>query len=210
MTADRLSRLIPRHMQQVEFEPFRIEISLLGDDLSLDASVVELESFFDRMEVFWPVLMKRLEKESILDELGLSPANQIWDVDLNLVSDATIQEINRTYRQKDEPTDVLSFPQVADSEIQAQVVRLPSIQLGSLFLSVDWAKAHQSEVTEVSQLDRFTYYLLERFIHGLLHLMGAHHDTMEDYSRVVNIQKDVLAVLFGLLPEGIDEETATP
>ncbi len=198
MTADPLTRLKSLHIQLVEFEPFRVEIFLLGDDLNLDSSFKELDSFLDRIEVFWTVFMKRIEAESIIENLGLALDDQIWEVDLNVVSDATMAKINQAYRQKEESTDVLSFPQVADSEIQAQVVQLPSVQLGSLFISLDWAKAHQNEVSEVDMADALTYYLMERFIHGLLHLMGVHHDTMADYERVVAIQKDVLAVVFGL------------
>ncbi len=116
--------------------------------------------------------------------------------------------LNQNYRQKNKSTDVLSFPQIADSSIHEQVIQLPSVQLGSLFISLDWAKKHQMEVTEVGKDNALTYYLMERFIHGLLHLMGAHHDTMADYERVVAIQKDVLAVIFGLNQEKMPSEDA--
>jgi probable rRNA maturation factor len=84
---------------------------------------------------------------------------------LSLVGDAAIRSLNRAYRGKDAPTDVLSFP-LDDGAPPARQERL----LGDVVISVDTAK-RQAEAYDAS-LQREIYRLL---IHGLLHLKGHDH-----------------------------------
>ncbi len=81
------------------------------------------------------------------------------DVELILTDNKEIQKLNKTYRQKDMPTDVLSFP-INDN-----------FHLGSIVISVDKAK-------EVS--DKLGHSVEDEikllFIHGLLHLLGYDHE----------------------------------
>jgi probable rRNA maturation factor len=70
-----------------------------------------------------------------------------------------IRELNFDYRQKDEPTDVLSFPLIGE-------------MLGSMAISIDFVKSGSFELQH-SEEDEF----LLLFIHGLLHLIGYDHET---------------------------------
>ncbi len=70
-----------------------------------------------------------------------------------------IRELNFDYRQKDEPTDVLSFPLIGE-------------MLGSMAISIDFVKSGSFEFQH-SEEDEF----LLLFIHGLLHLIGYDHET---------------------------------
>jgi probable rRNA maturation factor len=94
--------------------------------------------------------------EDIVNYLGV-----IKDIELLIVSDKTIQNINKEHRGIDKATDVLSFP-LEDIE------HLP---LGSIVISADKAK-------EISQ--KFSHSLEDEiillFIHGLLHLLGYDHE----------------------------------
>ena len=83
------------------------------------------------------------------------------DVELILTDDKEIQELNKTYRNKDKPTDVLSFP----------LEDLPGMPLGSIIISVDTAKRGAQEFGH-SIDDEITLL----FIHGLLHLLGYDHE----------------------------------
>ncbi|MBV8345844.1 MAG: rRNA maturation RNase YbeY [Candidatus Eremiobacteraeota bacterium] len=82
---------------------------------------------------------------------------------LSLVRDEAIRTLNREYRGKDRPTDVLSFP-------LGEPPGRPQRLLGDVVISVDAARrqAHEYDAT----LQRELYRLL---IHGLLHLMGHDH-----------------------------------
>ena len=83
------------------------------------------------------------------------------DIELILTDDKEIQELNKTYRQKDKPTDVLSFP----------LEEMPGMPLGSIVISIDTAKRGAKEFGH-SVEDEIKLL----FIHGLLHLLGYDHE----------------------------------
>ncbi len=84
------------------------------------------------------------------------------DVELILTDDNEIQELNKIHRQKDKPTDVLSFP----------LENIPGMPLGSIVISIDTAKKGAQEFGH--SIDDEIKLL---FIHGLLHLLGYDHET---------------------------------
>ncbi|MBM9529311.1 pyridoxine 5'-phosphate synthase [Desulfoprunum benzoelyticum] len=92
-----------------------------------------------------------------------------YTVSLHLVADAEIQELNRRYRHKDQPTNVLSFP-FADG-IDPALAELPVAELGDIVISLDTAGR---EAREFGQ--SFDHRLLWLVTHGLLHLLGYDHE----------------------------------
>jgi len=103
------------------------------------------------------------------------------ELSVALVDDKAIHELNRTYRHKDKPTDVLSFPLherpagwkpkgAKGAEIGAGFPFQGPI--GDVILSIDTAK-RQAETAERPLLDELTMLLA----HGLLHLLGYDHRT---------------------------------
>lgn len=89
------------------------------------------------------------------------------EVSILLLDDPGIRELNRQYRQKDRPTDVLSFPMFDDTCENIQ----PNL-LGDIVISVETA-LKQAEKRK-HPLYRELCFLL---IHGTLHLMGYDHET---------------------------------
>jgi probable rRNA maturation factor len=87
------------------------------------------------------------------------------ELSLMLVGDAKIRGLNREYRGKDRPTDVLSFP-MSEPAPAADAQRL----LGDVVISVESARRQAAEYD--ATLQRELYRLL---IHGLLHLLGHDH-----------------------------------
>ena len=85
------------------------------------------------------------------------------EVDVLLTSDAELQRLNRTYRGKNNPTDVLSFP--TPFEVAPQ-------HAGDLAISLDTA-ARQAAAFDHSLEVEIKVLLL----HGLLHLSGEDHET---------------------------------
>lgn len=88
------------------------------------------------------------------------------ELSVTIVGDRTMRRLNREYRQKDAPTNVLSFPQSADG-FPAGVPRL----LGDVVISVDTA-LREAEEEGVSLADRLGFLLL----HGILHVAGYDHE----------------------------------
>ncbi|MEB3287771.1 MAG: rRNA maturation RNase YbeY [Vampirovibrionales bacterium] len=156
---------------------------LLGPDASL------LESLMRDIASLWPVFQDIIQAEKIPAALGLNDT-QGWEADLTFCDNETIQSLNAQYRHKNQATDVLSFCLFADQpqSQRAVMAKLPLVSLGSVFVSIAWAKAEAEKTGQ-----DLSGYILERVFHGFLHLLGAHHDTMPDYERVKKIQATVLA-----------------
>ncbi len=90
------------------------------------------------------------------------------ELSVALVDDAAIRELNRAFRGKDRPTDVLAFAQ-REGESLAPVAREP---LGDVIISLP-AAARQARARRAPLLDEVTMLLA----HGLLHLLGWDHAT---------------------------------
>ncbi len=83
------------------------------------------------------------------------------DIELIICHNDYIQELNYQYRQKNKPTDVLSFP----------LEDMPFSPLGSIIISVDFVEEKSKEFKH-----SFDDELALLFIHGLLHLSGYDHE----------------------------------
>lgn len=104
------------------------------------------------------------------------------EVDLLFVDNAAIREMNRTYRDKDSATDVLSFPMYeADEPIDDE----EEILFGDIVISLERAKEQCAEYGH--SLEREVMYLL---VHGLLHLAG--YDHMEEEEKKEMRQREEL------------------
>jgi probable rRNA maturation factor len=94
-----------------------------------------------------------------LEVLGLNKA----ELSIVLVSDAQIRKLNKLYRNKDKPTDVLSFP--IGEKVNGWLI------LGDIVISVDTAK-RQAQGLGYSLEEELKRLL----VHGLVHLLGYDHE----------------------------------
>lgn len=102
--------------------------------------------------------------------------------DILFVDDEKIQAVNREYREKDTPTDVITFALFADDDFK--MVLDDDINLGEILISVDTAKKQAK--------DSLKEEILTLICHGILHLFGFDHQTEEDYNFIVDVQNRVL------------------
>jgi probable rRNA maturation factor len=101
-------------------------------------------------------------------------------VNLILVNDKAIRDLNRRFRGKDIPTDVLSFSLEEDSDPL----------LGEIYISIPTTKRNAA-----SDGRSFAAELLHLFCHGLLHLSGTHHPDAEARARMKRLEDRYLAQL---------------
>jgi probable rRNA maturation factor len=94
-----------------------------------------------------------------LEVLGLNKA----ELSIVLVSDAQIRRLNKLYRNKDKPTDVLSFP--IGEKVNGWLI------LGDIVISVDTAKKQAQELGYSLEEE-----LKRLLVHGLVHLLGYDHE----------------------------------
>ena len=136
-------------------------------------------------ETLQTVLQKTAELLKLADETEIS---------VLLVNNATIRELNRDFRAKDAPTDVLSFPLEEEREDEAEpaVIGGPSARmLGDIVISVEKAVEQATEYGH--SVERELAFLA---IHGLLHLLGHDHEKGETAKQAMRAEeKRILAAL---------------
>ena len=119
------------------------------------------------------------EKENVQDGSELS---------VTFVSNERIQEINREYRDKDRPTDVISFAleEMGEGELEIVGDGIPRI-LGDIIISIPKAREQAEEYNH-----SFMRELGFLAVHGLLHLLGYDHMNEQDEKQMFDRQKEIL------------------
>jgi len=127
-----------------------------------------------------PALAARLARHArrLLRALRLEHA----ELSVVLVSDREMRTLNRRWRRRDRPTDVLSFAQ------REGAGGAPDGLLGDVVISVDAARRQAAERGET--LGREADRLL---IHGLLHLLGYDHERSAAEARRMQRRERALA-----------------
>ena len=110
--------------------------------------------------------------------------------DIVFVDNEEIHRINKEYRQKDRPTDVITFAIFADSPEEEKYIFDGEVSLGEIIVSLDKIE-EQSKENNVS-FDDELYFLVS---HGVLHLLGFDHMTDEEYNYMVTKQKEAKAIV---------------
>lgn len=105
---------------------------------------------------------------------GLADAAPLVEVAVRLTGDGEVQALNRDFRGKDRPTNVLSFPQV-QADLLAGLANSDDgeILLGDIVLARETC-AREAAEKGVSLADHATHLI----VHGTLHLVG--YDHMDD------------------------------
>jgi probable rRNA maturation factor len=108
--------------------------------------------------------------------------NDATEVTIVLAGDATLRRLNRTFRQKDKTTDVLSFPSGRDRQPDG------SRPLGEIVISVAQADRQAREAGHSLAAE-----LRVLVIHGYLHLLGYDHEV--DDGTMMRLQARLARVL---------------
>ena len=128
------------------------------------------------------------ERPEILDN---APA----EMSLVLADDALVQTLNRDYRDKDKPTNVLSFALLDGSDdidddtddVLAREEGMP-ILIGDVILAFETVQREARE-----QGKSFGNHLTHLVIHGVLHLLGYDHQSDPDADRMERLETSILA-----------------
>lgn len=125
------------------------------------------------------------------------------EISVRLTSDEEVRMLNRQYRGKDRPTNVLSFPMV-QPDLIATVSR--NSDDGELLLG-DIVLAHGVCAAEAGErgigIDDHVAHLI---VHGTLHLLGYDHMTDDEGDAMEAIERAALAMLGIADPYAIREE----
>lgn len=119
------------------------------------------------------ILLRELSKEGIYYELSV-----------NIVSDDEIREVNLEHRQKNAPTDVLSFPMLTEETFPGAEGRTV---LGDILISYETCRRQAHEIGH-----SFEDEMMRLMVHGILHLFGYDHETSEEDARIMKRKEDEL------------------
>lgn len=133
----------------------------------------------DALQEVEKALQFAAEKEGVQDQA---------EVSVTIVTNEEIREINRDYRGKDTPTDVISFALEEEGEDEVEIVGadMPPV-LGDIIISADRTKEQAEEYGH-----SFMRELGFLAVHGFLHLLGYDHMTKEEEEEMFSKQKDLL------------------
>lgn len=110
--------------------------------------------------------------------------------DIVLCDDEKIHEINREYRQKDSPTDVITFAIFADSSPEERFIFDNEINLGEIIISLDRTLAQSQDLQHGNNsFNKELYFLIA---HGILHLLGYDHQDEDSLMKMWNIQQEMI------------------
>ena len=133
----------------------------------MDISILNHQSVLDIDENLEKVLEDLIQKAIVEEDLDYE-----GEVSIMFVDDEEIHKLNKMHRDKDMPTDVLSFPQYPSLKDDEEVD--PYIILGDVVISTE---------TAMRQAESFGHSLMREIgflvVHSMFHLFGYDHDTEE-------------------------------
>ena len=138
-------------------------------------------------EIFeaWMDIILSENKFNYLSNLKMQ--RHIFSLSFEIIDDELIADLNKKWLNKTGPTDVLSFPIIAEND---SYIDMPVIELGDLFISLDTAQKQSKE---------FNNSLKEEMIwlasHGFLHLLGWDHRDSNELDKMLFFQEYLISKL---------------
>jgi probable rRNA maturation factor len=133
----------------------------------------------------WPEGLEALADQAVFEALAQSGAKVtgVAELSIMLVDDAEQQRLNREWRGIDQPTNVLSFPQI---EPFGPVAGL----LGDIVL------ARETLEREAAELETpFAHHFTHLVVHGFLHILGYDHVEDAEAAEMEGLETRILATL---------------
>jgi probable rRNA maturation factor len=133
-----------------------------------------------------PRWRNRRKAESVVKSAVLAAAGAVStskaELAIVLSDDSAIRALNRQWRGKDAPTNVLSFPAATPGN-----GRKASPYIGDIII------AYQTTAREAAAEGKpFDHHLAHLAVHGFLHLLGYDHDNDRDANRMERLERRIL------------------
>jgi len=156
--------------------------------VQMEINVLIDEGFEGYLEVDW--LRGMVEQVLVAQDAGTRV-----EMGLVIANQERVQQLNRSYRGRDEPTDVLAFSTMEEIDAELPPFAQPPdgvLHLGEVIISypqaVIQAEEHRHSVKrEIAIL----------IIHGVLHLLGYEHDKPELETQMKSREEEILSGIEG-------------
>jgi len=100
-----------------------------------------------------------------------------------LTNSLNMKKLNKKFRNRNKPTDVLSFPSFSSQNLK--LIKEKNIYIGDIAVSYEIINSRSKNFFSLSEFDKV-------WIHGLLHLLGYDHVKNKDYYKMNKIEKRIL------------------
>ena len=159
-------------------------LNIIFDDESWKNKLPEIDDFAN--EVFDNAL--RFLSENDLGFEGWD--NKPVSINLSLSNNDEVQKLNREFRAKDKPTNVLSFANIDDEFFEDEFLKEDVIELGDVIMAIETLE-DEAKIKNISLQNHFAHLL----IHGILHLFGYDHIEDDEADEMEGIEIDILKEL---------------
>lgn len=124
--------------------------------------------------------------DHIMKNIDLFENAREIELSITLSNDESIRNLNRDYRNKDKPTNVLSFPQIDWTKDNIDANN-PLIMLGDVIVALETIEreAHEQE-------KRLQDHFIHMLVHSILHLCGYDHEIETDAEAMEKLEIDIL------------------
>ena len=162
------------------------EIGVILQDAAWREDLEDLEDLAkDAMQVAW----RRLHRTQ--DEAATAGPTE---VSLVFADDAAVAELNRGYRGREGPTNVLSFPNMDHKDCLTAAAGGPDLTVPRLLGDV--VVARQTVLREAAEQGKsLRDHTLHLLVHGLLHLVGYDHHSDDEAEEMEAMETAILAEL---------------
>jgi probable rRNA maturation factor len=120
----------------------------------------------------WPLLARKAAEAAIAESAfpDLIESDRAVELSVTLTSDEHVRELNAKWRNKDKPTNVLSFPMADELDLGRANVSGMELLLGDIVLAHGVCESEAAE--KGVPLEQHATHLM---VHGTLHLLGYDH-----------------------------------
>lgn len=136
-----------------------ISVGVVSENNLWNKKIKKKDIFFNTLVKFFPKKYRFIGKKISLSIL--------------LSDNKRIKKLNKSFRNKDKPTDVLSFP------FEKKLNLKKNTYLGDIVISYEF----MNKPKNLTSLD-FKNKVIKIFIHGFLHLLGHNHVKLNDFKKM--------------------------
>ena len=151
---------------------------------------IRLKIYFENSQETFKITykLKMLIRRAILETLRYEKMSGPFEVSVTFTDNDGIHELNRTYRNIDRPTDVLSFPQ-----INYDLGEVAEGMIGDIVLSLERAREQAEDFGH--SFERECAFLS---VHSTLHLLGYDHELSDEDDADMRVRQSAVMEIMGL------------
>ncbi|MBQ7765042.1 rRNA maturation RNase YbeY [bacterium] len=158
-------------------------INIFTENIFPDWKLNEKE-IIDKTRKMLEFFISTLKNESCLQNYEYESVT----LDIVFCDSKKTHELNRDYRNKDKPADIITFAIFADDDMR--FVFDGDINLGEIVIALDKViEGVNRDISNSKNKEQELFFLIS---HGLMHLLGFDHQTEDEYNFVINEQRKAL------------------